>query len=148
MLYPRKARKRWSLLIWFVCTILGVVSLTSQVQADLPPRPTKTPTPEEQKPTPEPPAGTLILSTQPAKDGLWSVVQWQDPKGNWHDVEGWRGTVANGKTIWWVEQDNWGNELFRWVVLQEQGGETLGISQSFVLPGSGKTLIVKVELLK
>lgn len=146
MSYYRKTRKYWLLFIGFVCTILGVISLASQVQAVLPPRPIKTPISEEQKSTPEPPAGTLLLNTQPPKDGLWSVVQWQDAKGNWHDVEGWRGTVSNGKTIWWVEQDNWGNELFRWVVLQEQGGETRGISQPFALPNSGKTLVVKVDL--
>ncbi|MDX1521426.1 MAG: hypothetical protein R3264_07350, partial [Anaerolineae bacterium] len=31
----------------------------------------------------------IVLQTD---RGAWAVVQWQDSAGNWHDVEGWRGS--------------------------------------------------------
>jgi hypothetical protein len=90
---------------------------------------------------------TLILRVQPTQEGLWSVVQWQAPSGNWHDVEGWRGTVVHGKTIWWVEPKDFGNGPFRWVVYTMQGSELLTASQSFYLPDLNQSpLIVDVSL--
>ena len=32
----------------------------------------------------------------------WSVVQWQDSSGGWHDVEGWQTSTADGGR-WWVD---------------------------------------------
>jgi len=66
--------------------------------------------------------------------------------GNWNDVEGWKGVVQQGKTIWWVEQSDWGKASYRWVIFQEEGGAVLASSEPFSLPGSGKTLIVQVDL--
>lgn len=84
---------------------------------------------------PKPSVATLLLRVEPAQDGLWSVVQWQAPSGNWHDVEGWRGTVVNGKTIWWVEQKDFGKSPFRWVVYKDVSSSPLATSTPFQLPG-------------
>lgn len=143
----RQSRARWLVILWLVCGMVGALSFVSQVQADLPPRPTKTPVKEEEKATPEPPAGTLILNTEPERDGLWSVVQWYGSDEKWHDVEGWRGSVVNGKTIWWVEEGHWGKTPYRWMVYQGQGGIQLGASELFTLPDSEKTLVVTVDLV-
>lgn len=142
----RQSRTRWIVMVWLVCSIVGALSFVSQVHAKLPPRPTKTPVSQEKESTPEPLAGTIMLNMQPVRDGLWSVVQWYDSDEQWHDVEGWSGTVVGGKTIWWVEQGHWGKTPYRWVVFQEQGGAQLGISESFTLPDSGKTLVVTVDM--
>lgn len=141
-----RLRGRWLFAIWAVCLIAGIVSFVSPAYADLPPRPIKTPITEKEKPTPEAPAGTLLLNTQPSQDGLWSVVQWQGAAGNWHDVEGWRGVVRQGRTIWWVEQGHWGKTPYRWLVFQEEGGTMLAASEPFALPNSGEILIVEVGL--
>lgn len=120
-------------------------SLPASVQAAPPPRPTVTPRPtatptpmatdEPDEPGgPKPPVATLLLRVEPKQDGLWSVVQWQAPSGNWRDVEGWRGTVVNGKTIWWVEAKDFGKAPFRWIVYQEDSRSPLAISQLFQLP--------------
>lgn len=134
------------IVIWVIGLLFTFGWLSEYAHAELPPRPTKTPISKEDEATPEPPAGTIILNTQPAKDGLWSVVQWQGEENRWYDVEGWRGSVVNGKTIWWVEQGHWGRKPYRWVVLQEEEGELLGVSDLFTLPNSGETLIVKVNI--
>ena len=63
---------------------------------------------------------------------LWTVVQWQDDKGAWRNVEGWQGsldevvtdeggTVVGHKT-WWVAKDDLGRGPFRWRVYRSQGG--------------------------
>ena len=116
---------------WVVLAIIAVVmaaillSLVPAAQAtagNLPPRPTRTPTPTMTPtltptpgpqptfvplPSPEPrpaeskaPDGALIelriqlahKFTAEAASQLWTVVQWQDSSGGWHAVEGWQGT--------------------------------------------------------
>ena len=83
---------------------------------------------------------------------LWTVVQWQDASGNWHDVEGWRGTfddvvIENGAVIaqkvWWVAQVDLGKGPFRWLVYRGQGSVLLARSTPFYLPGptSGPTTV-------
>jgi hypothetical protein len=87
---------------------------------------------------------------------LWTVVQWQDASGNWHDVEGWRGTfddvaIENGvviaQKVWWVAQADLGKGPFHWLVYRGQGGVLLVRSTPFHLPEptSGPT-IVEVSL--
>ncbi len=111
-----------------VCALLILVSLPSPARtalADLPPRFTPTPTPPAQ-PAPQPaPAGAQIqLRAQFSQDWpatgipwqeLWTVVQWQDEWGYWHDVAGWQGTLdevqdCEGKKTWWVVEDDLGRQ--------------------------------------
>ncbi len=70
---------------------------------------------------------------------LWTVMQWQDGTGAWHDVEGWQGPpeVAPEGGVhkhWVVSPDDLGKGPFRWVVLRGRGGEMLAASQPFRLP--------------
>lgn len=132
--------------VWF-----GLGSRPAVVQAAPPPRPTVTPRPTSTptplapatKPaqTPKPGVATLLLQVQPKQEGLWSVVQWQDPAGNWQDIEGWRGTVVNGKTIWWVESKDWGASPYRWVVYQPGNGLVKAISTPFALPAQAQQVL-------
>lgn len=142
----QKVRLRLVLLVCIVFVGVGTVSLSNQARAELPPRPTKTPIPDKERPTPDLPAGTLILHTQPTVTGLWSVVQWQDTTGKWRDVEGWRGEINAGKTIWWVEQTQWHTGPFRWAVFETRDGKLLVTSDLFFLPSSGETKIIRVHL--
>lgn len=66
---------------------------------------------------------------------LWTIVQWQDGQGNWHDVEGWQGTPGEGNRVaWWVSPDNLGQGPFRWAAYQDYGGSLLALSEPFHLP--------------
>ena len=96
------------------------------------------------------PAGAYIIlhAAQGATTGVWTVVQWQDSAGGWHDVEGWRGTL-DGHDIksWWVHPKDFGTGPFRWLVSQGEGGKLLATSDSFYLPDTeGETLWVEVSL--
>lgn len=120
-----------------------------------PPAITETPSPST-PPTPieNPPVGrtnsvgkrgiaTLVLYViSDENEKLWSVVQWQDALGNWHDVSGWIGKVVNGRTIWWVEEKDFGTGPFRWVVYQQNLDTLFAASESFYLPNSAKQLLV------
>lgn len=98
------------------------------------------------------PVGAYIELHVPQKptgvNGGWTVVQWQDRAGGWHDVEGWRGMLdARGSRRWWVAAKDFGTGPFRWVVSQGPGGPVLGISQSFNLPSeAGQVLLVTASL--
>ena len=88
---------------------------------------------------------------------LWTVVQWQDDKGAWRNVEGWQGsldevvtdeggTVVGHKT-WWVAKDDLGRGPFRWRVYRSKGGWLLATSQTFELPSQRRaTTSVEVTL--
>ena len=88
-----------ALMVTIVCTILLVAWPLSPAQADggepqLPPRnpPPATPTigDEDGEDDRDPPPGAYIeLQTQAAPAEAWTVVQWQDQLGGWHEVEGW-----------------------------------------------------------
>jgi hypothetical protein len=74
-------------------------------------------------------------------------VQWQDSAGGWHDVEGWRGPLAEGNRRWWVAAKDFGSGPFRWAIIEESGGRLLGASQPFNLPTqANETLQVTVSL--
>lgn len=113
-------------------------------QVGPPPRPTVTPRPTAtdvptpaatSKPKPQkPPVAVLLLEVQPAQTGLASVVQWQDFQEDWHDVDGWRGVVSDGQTIWWVEEKDWGTGPFRWLVYEEESESVVAESSPFDLP--------------
>lgn len=85
---------------------------------------------------------TIELQVQPAQAGLWTVVQWQDSDGNWHDVEGWRGNLeAGGKKMWQVAAKDFGTGPFRWVVYQGQDGSELETSEPFTLPRQANEVV-------
>ena len=93
---------------------------------------------------------------------LWTTVQWQDARGEWHAVEGWQGTLDGvrlgdgdapiGDKTWWAAEDNLGSGPFRWAIYRGEGGGTgrgrlLATSEPFYLPGStGATATVDVSL--
>lgn len=87
-----------------------------------------TPASEQDEPT----AGATIelrASTAPAAG--WSVVQWQDAQGEWHDVE-----------RWWVAPADFRKGPFRWVLYETRDGEQVAISHSFDLPRSPYEIVV------
>ena len=151
-----------------VCTLLAlglVVGPGLTAPSDLPPRPTP-PTPTaEPIPAPVVNGGKIILQTLFGDDwsstgmdwqDLYTVVQWQDEWGSWHDVNGWRGTLdkvytssdqVKGMKTWWVPSELLGDGLFRWQVYTSQHGGMLAQSTEFDLPELvGHSVIVKVEL--
>ena len=136
----------WPTIATLVCALLVIALLLSPMQAALAQRPPRWPTP-----TPKPPKlpnGAIELTVESAPAGLWTVVQWQDALGGWHNVEGWQGTLDEGdKKTWWVDKADYDKGPFRWVVYQGQGGDLLATSESFYLPSShGQTVRVEVSL--
>lgn len=78
--------------------------------------------------------GSIVLKVQPPLESLQSVVQWQDSQGDWHDVDGWRGSVDNGTTVWWVEEKDFETGPFRWALYEKTEGKVIAVSHSFYLP--------------
>ena len=121
-------------------------------QSTLPPRPSAVPTVTVTPlPVYVPPmvGGSIMLRVPSAPAGLWTVVQWQDGLGGWHDVEGWQGTLVDGWQIWWVARRDFGTGPFRWVVYQDSTkGALLAVSQSFNLPTSDGNLVWVTASLK
>ena len=110
----------------------------------LPPRPSAEPPPTR---LPRSPKGAIELTVEGASAGLWTVVQWRDRLGGWHDVEGWQGTLdADGKKRWWVDRADLGKGPFRWAMTK--GGDPVATSESFYLPDSpGEIVRVAVSLV-
>src|SRR5574341_2058391 len=83
---------------------------------------------------------------------LWTVVQWRDALGDWHDVEGWRGTLdsiedGTGYKTWWVYADDFDKGPFRWVVYAAPNWKKLAASAHFKLPHKVNVpRVVKVSL--
>ena len=140
-----------------VCALLIVVwgvSLAQAAPSALPPRPTPvTPTPAPAPVFTSSGWAVIELHVQAAQAGQWTVVQWQDALGGWHDVEGWRGTldeVSNGvgKKKWWVARPNFDTGPFRWVIYQGPSGKLLAASEAFRLPHYENTAVVVQVSLK
>ncbi len=122
------------------------------LQSTLPPRPTAVPTVTATPPSVYAPpmvGGSILLRVPSAPAGLWTVVQWQDGLGGWHDVEGWQSTLVDGWQIWWVSRRDFGTGPFRWTVYQDSTkGAVLAVSQSFNLPTSDGGLVQLTASLK
>ena len=118
--------------------LLTLASLPAATQAGpyLPSRDTPTPTRVTDDAEDKDPVGAYLeLRVSGASSGAWSVVQWQDDAGGWHDVEGWQGTLdASGQRRWWVAAKDFGKGPFRWAVYDGPGGLLVGTSQAFQLP--------------
>ena len=123
----------------------------------LPPRPVPGPHSSSRTPT----GGYIELDVQLGQSwaegnvpwqALWTVVQWQDRAGEWHDVVGWQGSLdeansAECKKVWWVAREDLDQGPFRWVVYRRRGGESLAQSESFDLPHKvGETVSVGISL--
>ena len=88
-------------------------------------------------------------------EDLWTVVQWQDEKGTWRDVEGWQGSLdeivtrADGTIVghktWWVARGDLGKGPFRWRIYRYRGGWLLATSSTFDMP-SRKHATTPVEI--
>ena len=95
------------------------------------------------------PVGAHIeLHVEPVQVGLWTVVQWQDSAGNWHDVDGWRGTLeTGGYKRWWVAYKDFGAGPFRWLATRTPDGPELVVSEPFSLPPRANEIVqVSVSL--
>jgi hypothetical protein len=121
--------------------------------------PTPSPSPEPASPSGPPPAGGLIElhlqfpgSISYPWQELWTMVQWQDEKEVWHDVEGWQGTLDEiengvGTKTWWVDEDDLGKGPFRWVIHRDVNSRPLVTSEAFDLPTrKGRTAAVEASL--
>ena len=144
------ARRGATLIMCIVGVLVAAVRLPSATHAApaaLPPRPTTQPS----SPTPKPPAGAYIVLRVPsASEGLWTVVQWQDAFGDWHDVEGWRGSLPElhpdwGRQIWWLASEHFATGPFLWLVYDGPDGELLATSEPFYMPQAGGE-VVRVEV--
>lgn len=95
----------------------------------------------------KPAAASIELYAPGIAAGVWTVVQWQDSDGFWHDIDGWRGQVAPGGRIHWdVAEKDFGTGPFRWEVFAAGEGQPPLISDPFNLPAhSGDTLLVIVK---
>ncbi len=86
---------------------------------------------------------TIELHVQDAPADAWTVVQWQDSAGGWHDVEGWRGMLdEGGAKRWWVASKEFNTGPFRWIVTQGPDGGELAASDPFTLPGSARQILL------
>jgi len=158
-----------SALIGSIIVLLALVLLPMLAQAapsSLPPRPTAQPT-SIPRPGYASPGTSIELHVQFPPDwpwdkihwqDLWTVVQWQDAGGNWHDVAGWQGSLdavmvgesgdVEGVKTWWVAKRDLGAGPFRWVVKQSREGKPAATSEPFYLPcAAGETVPAKISLL-
>jgi len=111
-------------------------------QADLPPRPTPTAVP---MPSSTPQGARIVLQTLQTQAEMWTVVQWQDINGDWHNVDGWRGSSVDGSVQWWVAQKDFGTGPFRWAVYSSEEGELSAASETFHMPtDANQTLVITV----
>lgn len=150
----RKSFSKTNLVFAFTLALALLAPLVPPTLAgpNLPPR--DTPAPAEpggdDRSDPDRPLGTYLelhLNQPPA--GVWTVVQWQDSAGNWHDVEGWQGVPdADGGKRWWVAAKDFGTGPFRWVVQQGPGDPLLGMSAPFHLPAGAAEIMQVTVLLK
>ncbi len=112
--------------------------LSAQAGPGLPPRETPVPTRSPESDRHDSPGGAHIALRVPsAPAGVWTVVQWQDSAGGWHDVDGWQGTLdAGDQKTWWLGPNLFGEGPFRWLVYRDDRARLLATSASFYLPDS------------
>ena len=123
--------------------------LTDAGPAGLPSRATPTPQPPDNDDDDKPAGAHIVLQVPSAPAGVWTIVQWQDSAGGWHDIEGWQGTLDEGdQKMWWLAPNLFGKGPFRWLVYQStERDELLATSDLFYLPdAAGKKVWVEVSL--
>ena len=124
-----------------------LVSEPARASAMLPPRPTAVPS-ATPSPTPTPDVdeseeigATIELRARGMPADAWTIVQWQDAQGDWHDVEGWQGTLDEDVKRGWVAPADFRKGPFRWAIYQTEGGTLLATSSSFDLPESPHQIV-------
>lgn len=133
-----------------LCAAALIALIPAAAQAgspDLPPRPIPDLPPRPGGPTPAPaPEGGLIElilhfdpSLAPTLVSWQTQVQWQDGLGEWHNVEGWRGTADElhndwGRKSWWLDREHLGTGPFRWVIYSDGSEEPIKSSDKFFAP--------------
>jgi hypothetical protein len=151
----RKAVMFSPLLLLGLILLLGAASPAISAATDLPPRPTAEPTPVPTatpvQDEPHNPGATISLYVPDGLTTMWTVVQWQDAFGGWHDVDGWRGHLDDGQgqmKIWWVAPKDFNTGPFRWQVYSsDENGRSLGNSETFNLPGGVNDIVyVQIDL--
>jgi hypothetical protein len=127
----------------FIGNLVAWPVLSVQAGPTLPPRNVPAPNNDDDGGGGSSPLLAFIeLHAPAAATGSWSVVQWQDSAGNWHDVEGWRGLLEGGYQRWTVEAKDFNTGLFRWQVRQAgPTGPVLDTSEPFDLPASAYELV-------
>jgi hypothetical protein len=121
------------IVIGVLITALGVTAVPALANGELPNR--NPPAADDGGRDDRRPVGSYIELAAPEHAGAWSVVQWQDINGNWHDVEGWRGTLdSNGYIRWWVAAKDFGTGPFRWVIT---GGDSVSVADEWSTGGIG-----------
>jgi hypothetical protein len=89
----------------------------------------------------------IELQVQPLRPDLWTRIQWQDARGDWHTVDGWQGTFnADQRVLWYVGAEHLQEGPFRWLVYADQTGPLLATSRPFDLPSRGEILRVVATL--
>jgi len=145
-------RRRLWRIVTFGSLSLGVLLalLTPGPAAAMPPRPPRPTAPPPAASAPDPRRTLIVLSLSlPAEtpsavwSQFWTVVQWQDATGGWHDVTGWRGALDEaafgiGKKSWVVEEKDLGTGPFVWRVYVYSGGELAAASPPFYLPAQAE----------
>jgi hypothetical protein len=79
----------------------------------------------------------LLVTNPPTTGTPYVDVQWQDPQGDWHNVDNWLIPFDQsqlGYTVNWVDPEDFGTGPFRWVLFDKQGGEVIAASDSFMFP--------------
>ena len=123
--------------------------LPARAGSGLPPRETPVPTRSPDGDRHDSPGGAhIVLRARSAPAGVWTVVQWQDSAGGWHDVDGWQGTLdAGDQKMWWLAPNLFGKGPFRWSVYRGDRARLLVTSALFYLPDSaGEERQVEVSL--
>lgn len=135
-----------------LCGLFGLFfysPVSGQTDSDLPPRPIPPAEPasiEPVEPAPENERlpkneGAKIVLHLPAEAYTWTLVQWQDAAGRWHNVDGWRGYPTwdeqNQKWVveWWIARENFSEGPFRWIgTADETQQRRLFTTATFILP--------------
>jgi hypothetical protein len=132
---------RWGLPIAATAVMLGLALVGRGWGGIAEAQTVATPTPVPSGPHYD--VGTIVLCAVLPPAQAWVDVQWQDGLGAWHSVPSWPGLllpmIAPDRpgavcTLRWVVKSDFGKGPFRWVVYDQQGGASWGVSASFYFP--------------
>ena len=85
---------------------------------------------------------TALIGGLPSS--IWITVQWQDPLGQWHTVDGWQGGASSVDAFgglfqqWDIGPELFGRGPFRWALYNFQGGSLIGVSPNFNMPATAQ----------